>query len=278
MDHDDDVEHLFSWLQTPELRYREFAGAREITDAVVIVQQQRANDTQVPQDEPVADPHHDTRLNEEYPEDQFPDQGETRVEMMPEAPPVARASDRSVVREETPRVVVREEASIEVRENGRGAGRGPLIIAPMPMGAREPPRQAGAAGPFALDSGGRRSLRAEPAEWAGPRPPLIQTPPARPTPPASPPPAAVPHAAAQPRTSAPAPSGGLLGGAYRENGHGAGPAAVETTQPTAEGQDRGERSLDAVFGRLSGGRSRLPDPRERLRHIPGLGPPAGRPR
>src|ERR1700677_1398183 len=35
MDQDDDVEHLFSWLQTPELRYREFAGAREITDTVV---------------------------------------------------------------------------------------------------------------------------------------------------------------------------------------------------------------------------------------------------
>src|SRR5271154_6603502 len=35
MDQDDDVEHLFSWLQTPELRYREFAGAREIVDTVV---------------------------------------------------------------------------------------------------------------------------------------------------------------------------------------------------------------------------------------------------
>src|SRR5665213_4084712 len=35
MDHEDDIERLFSWLQTPELRYREFAGAREITDAAV---------------------------------------------------------------------------------------------------------------------------------------------------------------------------------------------------------------------------------------------------
>src|SRR5580658_2187 len=45
MDHDDDVEHLFSWLQTPELRYREFAGAREITDTV-ITWQARPNSTE----------------------------------------------------------------------------------------------------------------------------------------------------------------------------------------------------------------------------------------
>lgn len=35
MDHEDDIERLFSWLQTPELRYREFAGAREVADTVV---------------------------------------------------------------------------------------------------------------------------------------------------------------------------------------------------------------------------------------------------
>lgn len=34
MDTDDDVERLFSWLKTPDLRYREFAGEREIADAV----------------------------------------------------------------------------------------------------------------------------------------------------------------------------------------------------------------------------------------------------
>ncbi|GEM_PF-3255146 len=34
MEHDDDVERLFSWLKTPDLRYREFAAAREIADAV----------------------------------------------------------------------------------------------------------------------------------------------------------------------------------------------------------------------------------------------------
>lgn len=269
MDHDDDVEHLFSWLQTPELRYREFAGAREITDAVVIVQQQRASNTPVPQDEPVDAPHHDARLDEEYPEDQFPDQGETRVEAIREAQPPAR---------EIERVVVREESRIEVREDARSAGRGPLIIAPVPMDSGESAPLAGA-GVFALDAGGRSSLRSGPAEWAGPRPPLIQTPVARPAMPPAAASGAAPPAAAPPRPAA-APAGGLLGGAYRENGtngHSVAPAAAEAPEP-AEGPVRNERSLDAVFGRLSGGRGRLPDPRERLRHIPGLGPPAGRPR
>jgi len=34
MKSDDDVEKLFSWLQTPDIRYREFAGAREVTDVL----------------------------------------------------------------------------------------------------------------------------------------------------------------------------------------------------------------------------------------------------
>ena len=35
MKSDDDVEKLFSWLQTPDIRYREFADAREVTDTVL---------------------------------------------------------------------------------------------------------------------------------------------------------------------------------------------------------------------------------------------------
>jgi hypothetical protein len=34
MDRDDDVERLFSWIKTPDLHYREFAGEREVADAV----------------------------------------------------------------------------------------------------------------------------------------------------------------------------------------------------------------------------------------------------
>ena len=35
MKSDDDVEKLFSWLQTPDIRYREFADAREIADTLL---------------------------------------------------------------------------------------------------------------------------------------------------------------------------------------------------------------------------------------------------
>src|SRR5882672_1854277 len=80
MDHDDDVEHLFSWLQTPELRYREFAGAREITDAVV-TWRARPN----PADTPIA-PRDNVQLAEEYPPDQFPDQRDAPTAMIEEVP------------------------------------------------------------------------------------------------------------------------------------------------------------------------------------------------
>src|SRR5262245_6795072 len=79
MDHDDDVEHLFSWLQTPELRYREFAGAREITDAVIA--QLRPNPAEVP-----VPPPGNTQLQEEYPADQFPDQRDAPEDVVIRAP------------------------------------------------------------------------------------------------------------------------------------------------------------------------------------------------
>jgi hypothetical protein len=104
-----------------------------------------------------------------------------------------------------------------------------------------------------------------PRQATAPNPPM----PRPQAPPASPP----------PRPSAP-PAGGLLGGAYRENGadgYGAEPGPAERHPAPADNQQRSEQSLDAVFGRLAG-RNRLPDPRDRLRHIPGLGPPAGRSR
>jgi hypothetical protein len=69
-----------------------------------------------------------------------------------------------------------------------------------------------------------------------------------------------------------------LGGAYRHNGFdGHGSDVPVADQPAVDGQ-RGDGSLDAVFGRLSGSRQRLPDPRDRMRHIPGLNPPPDRTR
>jgi hypothetical protein len=276
MDHDDDVEHLFSWLQTPELRYREFAGAREITDAV-ITWQARPNST-----ETASVPSDNTQLEEEYPADQFPDQQDAPADIVLQRPAAA-----------TPTTAASD----------------PATLAPTLTAAAAPGPAAYAAGMFALGAGGRNTPRRPHYEEPVVPPPIIQTPaprqavaPAAPTPtpvasssapaavtaapvtsqpaaPVSTATAVAPPSTAAARPVAPSNGGGLLGGAYRQNGfngHGADSGAVE--QPTADSQQRGEASLDAVFGRLSGARQRLPDPRDRMRHISGFNPPSNRPR
>src|ERR1700733_4610908 len=87
MDQDNDVEHLFSWLQTPELRYREFAGAREITDTVVTRQTRATARSEAENPVPARA---NVQLQEEYPPDQFPDQGAAHVEIAPVDPTVVR--------------------------------------------------------------------------------------------------------------------------------------------------------------------------------------------
>jgi hypothetical protein len=59
---------------------------------------------------------------------------------------------------------------------------------------------------------------------------------------------------------------GLFGGEYRER------EREREERPGSRAGDRHDRSLDAVFSRLAGARDRLPDPRERARTTPGLGP------
>jgi hypothetical protein len=218
MDQIDDVERLFSWLQTPEIRYREFAGAREVTDATVALQER----TNTPQLDPPA-PHH-VQLDEEYPQDQFPDQSQVVVDVEP-------------------------------------AARGPATIAPISAEARHEPATIAPAptlaartaegGVFALGAAGRE----------GP-----------PSPAPIPPPAPAPVRATVPSPSPPPVSSGLLGGAYRENGDEA-PA-----EPAPDNREERGRSLDSVFSRLSGGRARVSHPRDRMSHIPGLGPTTGKPR
>jgi hypothetical protein len=232
MDHDDDVEHLFSWLQTPELRYREFAGAREITDAVV--RQVRPN----PDDTPAA-PRDNVQLAEEYPSDQFPDQRDAPADIVVEQP----------------------------------------TAPPTPPPAAAPEYLDGLAGPFAL--GGRGALRRPHYEEPVVPAPLIQTPAPRQGAAPVPPPPLLASPAPPPQPTAAPSGGGLLGGAYRENelnGHGAEATATQQPRSSIETQQRNERSLDAVFGRLAGASNRTPDPRDRLRHVPGLGPSAGRSR
>ncbi len=62
--------------------------------------------------------------------------------------------------------------------------------------------------------------------------------------------------------------GALFGGEYR--------GREREARAGAPAADRQDRSLDAVFSRLSGARDRLPDPRQRARTSPGLGSVFGR--
>jgi hypothetical protein len=208
MNQDDDIERLFSWLQTPEMRYRDFAGAREVTDTVATSQVR----TNTPEIGPPAA--HNVQLEEEYPADQFPDQSQVKVEVEP-------------------------------------AARAPAAAAPTPVPA--PPPAEG--GPFALGASGRAGSGSGEGETPVP---------------------AVPSPAA--------PGGGLgVSGAIREDGDIPTPAPAPPAPGTppagsAKPEEHSARSLDSVFNRLAGGRTNPPDPRDRLRHIPGLGPTSGRPR
>ena len=62
--------------------------------------------------------------------------------------------------------------------------------------------------------------------------------------------------------------GALFAGEYR--------GGERDTRSRDRAADRHDRSLDAVFSRLSGARDRLPDPRARARTSPGLGAVFGR--
>jgi hypothetical protein len=54
--------------------------------------------------------------------------------------------------------------------------------------------------------------------------------------------------------------------------------APEPPAPSGEAEPQGDRPLNQVFDRLGPSQSRLPDPRDRMRNIPPLGPPRGRSR
>jgi hypothetical protein len=58
------------------------------------------------------------------------------------------------------------------------------------------------------------------------------------------------------------------------------PAMIAPEPPASPGEaePQGDRPLNQVFDRLGPSESRLPDPRNRLRNIPPLGPPRGRSR
>jgi len=246
MDHDDDVEHLFSWLQTPELRYREFAGAREITDTVVTWRARaEAEAAAAGNDSAVAEAPETTVAAEtsvaSVSEPRAAPSPSVQVAAVP-APPSLRPA--SLAREPTPMVPT---------------------VPPSPSPASYSPGARGRAGSW-------RPQYEEPVAQPMAPPADIPTTAERQSAPPAPPPTAT-------SPSAPTRGGGLLGGAYREGGlNGDGTRSASAAPASESQQRRGERSLDAVFGRLAGGRKPPSDPRERIRHLQGLNIPSDRSR
>jgi hypothetical protein len=149
--------------------------------------------------------------------------------------------------------------------------------ATLPAAVAESPLAATTAAPTAAPApggdptpAGRRPQPARSESSAGPQ----AVPPPQPSV-SAPPPASGATRPATPVAEAPAQAGergALFSGEYRGREREAAPRHT----PRHPGADRQDRSLDAVFTRLSGGRDRLPDPRERARTTPGLGAIFGR--
>ncbi|MBV8890240.1 MAG: hypothetical protein JO267_01685 [Alphaproteobacteria bacterium] len=244
MDQASDVERLFSWLKTQDLRYREFAAEREVSDAAATwpalhraaAQSGRAGDVTAPAGDAAAK----ERL--------------AREQMM--MPPAAAEAIRAgtPVTAPPPLAGGRLMSALGRRMRSR----------PEPEdGAPQPYDEPAVDGPgMARDrsgpSAGRLRERLDAAMAVNPRPAPRQEPPVA---------SRESYAPPVSRSSGSAPRGHFFGGVYggREE-----PYRDEAAE-TAEGSRRGH-SLQAVFSRMSGGRSRpLPDPRGRSRSSPGLG-------
>jgi hypothetical protein len=235
MDHSEDVERLFSWLKAPQVHYREFAPQRELAEAVAtwpVVHRAAVETGVAAADEPA--PAGDTAAKERSLRDRMtlPTQPLQQVASGPAETPAEPSAATAETLLQTAAAGRTEVAYHEPDEIPIVPGSAPQ--ATMPHEAYEP-------------------------TIAG----FEQ--------PAAPPPGPAPGPAARYETRSPEPArhypspgrAALFSGEYR---------ARERARPAARVADRQDRSLDAVFSRLGGGRDRLPDPRARARTSPGLGP------
>lgn len=249
MDNSEDVERLFSWLKAPKVHYREFAPQRETAEAVATwpVLHRAAVEAGIAlADEPA--PQGDAAAKERILRDRMtlPTRpmesvaaAQTPIEALPETPAETLLQMPPASRpEERLRVMLGDQAEAgryEPAESVITAGQAGSVAA-TPREAAVEPTIAGFEQPAAPPSRPATS-RAEPYE----------------------------NRPAEPTRHYPAPErAALFGGEYGGRERGA--------QPGTRVADRQDRSLDAVFSRLSGGRDRLPDPRARARTNPGLGP------
>jgi hypothetical protein len=245
MDHTEDVERLFSWLKAPMVHYREFAPQHEVAEAVATwpVAHRAAVEAGMAAASENA-PHGDAAAKARN--------ARERISL----PPAVQAVPATPLPEELPSA-----SAVETPPGGPTAGRAsdrpaaPIELAesaapPAPptdqRDAGEPPRETAEPSIAGFDPPSpsvrqASTVRAEPDD-------LGRGEPARQYP-------------ARDRDA-------LFGGEYR--------GRERDARPSSRVADRQDRSLDAVFSRLSGGRDRLPDPRSRARTSPGLGSVFGR--
>jgi hypothetical protein len=239
MDQSEDVERLFSWLKAPMVHYREFAPQIEVAEAVATwpLVHKAAVQTGVSDDE--AAPHGDSVVKERMARDRM---------MMP-------TGAAQAIRE-TPLPGTESQPIPGGIEDDASAERFPPplqhVAQPEPseraveFGAEPPPPRPEPRRPASSAAAASAARRPEPVV-----PRTVE-------------PVAAPRDAGfYPAADRAA----LFGGEYRGR---------EREAPRQRAADRQDRSLDAVFTRLSGGRDRLPDPRERARTTPGLGSVFGR--
>lgn len=233
MDHSEDVERLFSWLKAPLVHYREFAPQRELAEAVSTWPVVHRAAVQV--GVAAADepaPEGDTAAKERIVRDRM---------TLPAQPlqQVATAPEERPA--EAPEVAA---TATQIPAAGRPEAayhepdEPPIAVGPAPVAA--PPHEIPAPTIAGFEQPAAARVSPAPAERYQTR-------------------------AAEPARHYPAPEReALFSGEYRP--------AERAPRPAARVADRQDRSLDAVFSRLGGGRDRLPDPRARARTSPGLGP------
>jgi hypothetical protein len=242
-----DVERLFSWLKTQDLRYREFAAAREVSDAVATWPTLHQAASEAGRADAAVAPAGDTAARERIAREQ--------MTMPPAAAEAIRAAPPNVP---PPSAGGRPLSALDRRTQAVPPEFPPEAATPSrsPVAPASPTEGAAAAMPRAAmaDDPAAQERAREAAERLRERLDAAMA--------VNPRPSAVPEAGAGAEAGAPPREGRFFGGAYR----GGGDAPRAAAEDVAAGSSRRGHSLDAVFSRLSGGRSRpLPDPRDRSR-------------
>jgi hypothetical protein len=238
MDKVEDVERLSSWLKAPMVHYREFAPQREVAEAVATwpIVHRAAVQTGMAAEDEPA-PQGSTAARERIARDSR--SLPTAVQAIQQNPPPG--AQAAAPGETSPAALSDDRLGATLGERVQAARVEPAAITPEPepYAAAQPVPDA-----------------AEPIMAGFEEPPAAWT---------------EPHDGEHPEPARHYPArdrGALFAGEYR--------GREREARPESRVADRQDRSLDAVFSRLSGPRDRLPDPRARARTSPGLGPVFGR--